>query len=137
MISSSSVPNRPPSPAWGFSAMTAMRGSTMPKSSISVRRIVCRSRTIFSREMLRLISETGMCLVTSPTRRMSLHRTISGSPSSSAPRNSVWPVWRKSSLCTVSLSKGAVTRASMRPSFSSCVARRSASTAARPASGVA
>ena len=92
MISCSSFPSSPPSPAWGLSAITAMRGSTMPKSSMSERRSVWRSCTIFSLEMLRLISDTGMCLVTSPTRSTSLHRIIIGSPPSSAPKNSVWPV---------------------------------------------
>ena len=72
--------------------MTAMRGSTTPKSSTSERRSVARSRTIFSLEMLRAISETGMCFVTRPTRSRSLHMIIMGSPSSSAPKYSVWPV---------------------------------------------
>jgi len=62
---------------------------------------------------------------------------IIGSPPSSAPMNSVWPVKWNPSPCTLSLLKGAVTRASSSPSFSSCVARRSASTAARPASAEA
>ena len=92
IISSSSWPSSPPSPAWGLSAMTAMRGSTMPKSRMSERRSVWRSRRIFSVEMLRLTSATGMCLVTSPTRSTSLHIIIIGSPSNSAPKNSVWPV---------------------------------------------
>ena len=92
MISCSSRPSSPPSPACGLRAITAMRGSTMPKSSMSERRSVWRSCTIFSLEMLRLISDTGMCLVTSPTRSTSLHRIIMASPSSSAARYSVCPV---------------------------------------------
>jgi hypothetical protein len=43
MISISSRPMTPPSPAWGFSPATAMRGLSMPKSrrsAASVMRIV-------------------------------------------------------------------------------------------------
>ena len=52
----------------------------------------CTHHSLLVQNMLRLISDTGICLVTSPTRSTSLHRIIIGSPPSSAPKNSVWPV---------------------------------------------
>lgn len=42
------VSEQPAVPGVGLSAITAMRGSTMPKSSMSERRSVWRSCTIFS-----------------------------------------------------------------------------------------
>ncbi len=90
-----------------------------------------------SRVMWALTSVTGRWIVTRPTRRRSLHMIIIGSPSSSAARNSVWPVKRNPSPCIASLLIGAVTSASMRRALRSSVARRSAASAAAADSGVA
>ncbi len=92
IVDDSSSPSRPPSPAWGLSERTAMRGATTPKSRFNESLSCIIRRTIDSLSIAAATSDTGICIVTSPTRSTSLHIIIIASPPDTAARNSVWPV---------------------------------------------
>ena len=137
IISCSSVPSRPPSPAWGLSANTAILGLRTPKSSLSDFSSCPMRFTMSSLESAAATSDTGRCMVARPTFIISLHISISPSPSNSRAKNSVCPVAAKPSPLTQFLLMGAVTSTSIVPSFTSATALRNDSTATAPPSEVA
>ena len=138
MISCSSFPNNPASPAWGLSAKTAIRGLSMPKSRLrallsNVILVRIRSSVICAG-----ISAKGTWLQTSATRRFPLQSIINeplvaslGSMGSNRDsRYSVCPP------LSASLLMGAVTIACTLPALRSAQARSSEAFAALLESGV-
>ena len=137
MISCSSIPSSPPSPAWGFSESTAIRGAPIPKSCFRQRWKIISFSWISSLVIVVAISLTGICVVTKATRKSFFIRIISDlfpSPRRSS-IYSVWPGKENSSDWMVCLLIGAVTMTSISPSRYSSMARSKAPNAALPASG--
>ena len=137
IISCSSVPNRPSSPACGFRESTAMRGAPMPKSCFNERLKIASFSCISSLVSVDAISLTGICPVTNATRKSSFIRIIKAFPPlpSFSSIYSVWPGKENSSDCMVCLLIGAVTITSISPALYSSIAFSKAPSAALPASG--
>ncbi len=141
MISFSSVPIRPFSPACGLSDNTAIRGFCTPKSRRKERSRRVSLSTISSLVRASGTLETGVWTVARATRICSLHRIMSALLScsgvsafvSDASRYSVWPGKLNPGLCIECLSIGAVTRTSIAPSRKSVTAASRAAKAAAPA----
>jgi len=70
-MSSSSDPKRRLSPAWGFSAHSAILGEAIPNQSESPRRVISAASTIARAVTAAGTSLSGMCLVASTTRSFS------------------------------------------------------------------
>ena len=136
IISCSSVPSNPPSPACGFSESTAIRGALIAKSCFKERLNIFSFSCISSLVMLPAISLTGICPVTNATRKSSFIRIIRAfSPSPNfCSIYSVCPGKANSSDWMVCLLMGAVTITSIIPSLYSSMAFSSAPSAALPAS---
>ena len=134
MMASSSVPITPPSPAWGLSASTAMRGALIPKSCLSEALKMASFSWMSSWVSTEDIFATGTCPVTSATRKVSLASIIKAlAPSPTlCSMYSVCPGKAKFSDCIICLLMGAVTRTSYSPSLYSFMARSRASKAAFP-----
>ena len=140
----SSRPNNPPSPAWGLTPATAMRGLRLSKADKAdwVMRKVSRTRsTVIASSASRMetwmltstvrnsllasIMRTGICASVTPAYR-----------ADSACSNSVWPgYWSYGApaACKASLCKGAVTSAATSPLKAARVAHSTASPANCPA----
>ena len=136
MISCSSVPSSPSSPACGFRESTAIRGAPMPKSCFRERLKITSFSCINSLVMADAISLTGICPVTNATRKSSFIRIIKAflpSPNFSS-IYSVCPGKENSSDWMVCLLIGAVTMTSISPALYSSIAFSKAPRAALPAS---
>ena len=111
IVSISSRPNAPPSPACGFRPATAMRGASMParRSAAWVMRIVSRTP---ARVIASGASRSARWIVTSTVRSSELASIIrTGTPPASSASSSVWPGKSCPARCSASLLIGAVTTA--------------------------
>ena len=139
IISSSSFPINPASPAWGLSANTAIRGFTIPKSCFKEWLNRVNLLTIFGTVMHSAIRETGTCPVTKATRNESVNRIINALLRDSAKHSSKYSVcpgkW-KASFWILCLLMGAVSNTSIAPRRKSATAASKDWKAALPASGV-
>ena len=137
MMRSSSSPNRPPSPACGFSPATAIRGVASPRRA-ALRwaiRSVCSTASNVTASIAR---RSDMWIVTSTVRSSSLAsimRTGGGTApcAASACSISVWPGWAMPAAARASLWIGAVTIAPTSPALTSATARAMHAAAAAPA----
>ena len=124
MMLSSSLPNKPESPACGFRPNTAILGFSIQKSPFKLSLMSANLLKIFSLVMLLGTSLKGTWPVTTPTRKSSPIKSMS---ESEAPAlvwmYSVCPAKVKASLWMFCLLMGAVTRASISPAIKSLVAR--------------
>ena len=138
MMRISSSPNRPPSPACGFSPATAMRGrSTDP----SRRQLRCAMRSVSStasKVTASIAARSDRWIVTSTVRSSSLAsimRTGGGRPGdASACSISVWPGNPMPAAASASLWIGAVTMPATAPpraSSTACSMQRAAAAPAR------
>ena len=136
MIVSSSFPNKPSSPAWGFNESTAIRGFTIPKSCLSDWLNMRNFDTISSTVILEGTSANGICPVTKATRRPSFIKIINAfrpTPPKRSSRYSVCPGKWNSSFWILCLLIGAVSNTSTAPRFKSVTAASKAKNAASPA----
>ena len=119
MMSSSSRPNSPPSPACGFSPATAMRGRCRPMPVWAMRIVPSTA----SKVTASMAERSDWWMVTSTTRSSSLAsimRTGGATPSgaasaASACSSSVWPGNGTPAAASASLWMGAVTSAAASP----------------------
>src|SRR5512135_2049842 len=121
----SSSPNIPPSPAWGFSAATAIRGEGVP---ICSRKKASVMRTVLSMsagERSSRARRNPTWIVTRATRNRSPASIIATSaPPQRWARNSVWPGNGTPAAFNPSFVIGQVTIAAALPKRTSCVADR-------------
>ncbi|MOA10622.1 hypothetical protein D3C78_1305200 [compost metagenome] len=124
MMSISSRPRWPPSPACGLSPQTRMRGLAMPNLS---RMSACRMRVTRSRRsgvIASAMSRSGRCVVTSATRRPWVASIITTwAVWVSSARNSVWPEKAMPLSLITPLCTGAVIIPAKCPSRQPCPAR--------------
>jgi hypothetical protein len=96
MISISSRPSAPSSPACGLGAATARRGPGIAKSRTRPAAVIRPAATIVSRLSAATASRRAKWMVTGTTRRPGQTSIIAGvAPPASSARNSVWPACRK------------------------------------------
>ena len=132
MISWSSWPNRPSSPAWGFSPHTAMRGPSRP-SRLSRSAVSSATRTILWKLIFWGTSRRGKWVVTNVTLILGPARHMTGSALLlSSARSSVWPGYLCPARCRLDLARGAVVTAWAWPALISSTAVTTALYAASP-----
>ena len=139
MIVISSSPNRPPSPACGFSPATAMRGATMPHPA-AARCAMRRVSSTASKVTASMADRSDWWTVTSTVHSSSLAsimRTGGGTAPGSAASDcsiSVWPGKEMPAAASAPLCTGAVTMAATAPhraSATACSMHRAAAAPAR------
>ena len=144
ITSSSSRPNSPPSPAWGLSPATPMRG-TRPRLRCRAAWVMCSVCSTLSCVTAAIASRSDTWMLTSTVRSSSLASIMrtgiwaSGTPwcaAASACNSSVCPGKSTPAADSASLCNGAVTSAATSPRNAARAAQTTLSAAARPAAAL-
>ena len=136
IVSISSRPTVPLSPACGFRPATARRGEARPKSSRSADAVTRPAATIASTVSAAGTAESGICTVTGTTRSIGPASIITGTPPPARSLSHiVCPVWPMPASSSVVLASGFVTTAAAAPDRASDTARSTERTIAGACAG--